>query len=56
MEADEKSIYDLIGDYPTHIDSIARQSNLDPAMVSSTLMRMELKGIIKQLPGKMFVR
>jgi len=56
MEADEKSIYELIGDYPTHIDSIARESNLAPAMVSSTLMRMELKGIIKQLPGKMFVR
>jgi len=56
MEAAEKSIYELIGDYPTHIDSIARESHLEPSTISSTLMRMELKGIVKQLPGKMFVR
>jgi len=56
MAASEKSLYDLIGDFPTHIDVIARESKLEPAVVSSTLMRMELKGMIRQLPGKMFVR
>ncbi|MFC1819544.1 DNA-processing protein DprA [Thermodesulfobacteriota bacterium] len=52
----EKAIYDIIGDYPMHIDQIARQGNLEPGEVSSTLLRMELKGMIRQLPGKMFVR
>ena len=56
MEASEKHIYDMIGDYPTHIDQIAKSGQLEPAEASSILMRMELKGVIKQLPGKMFVR
>jgi DNA processing protein len=56
MEASEEAIYGLIGEYPTHIDQIAKRSNLKPSDVSSLLLRMELKGIITQLPGKMFVR
>ena len=56
LDASEKLLYDLIGDFPTHIDVIARESHLESAVVSSTLMRMELKGMIRQLPGKMFVR
>ncbi|MGD2125831.1 MAG: DNA-processing protein DprA [Desulfobacteraceae bacterium] len=56
MEEFEKTIYDIIGDYPLHIDQIARAGNMEPAEVSSVLTRMELKGIIRQLPGKMFVR
>ncbi|MBN1847035.1 MAG: DNA-processing protein DprA [Deltaproteobacteria bacterium] len=52
----EKIIYDLIGDYPIHIDQIAHQGNLETHEVSSILTRMELKGMIRQLPGKMFVR
>lgn len=56
MEESERAVYDLIGDYPIHIDEIARQGNLAPGQVSGTLMKMELKGVIRQLPGKMFVR
>jgi DNA processing protein len=56
MDQTEKAIYDLVGDYPMHIDQISRQGNLESKEVSSVLMRMELKGIIRQLPGKMFVR
>jgi DNA processing protein len=56
MDQTEKAIYDLVGDYPMHIDQISRQGNLESKEVSSILMRMELKGIIRQLPGKMFVR
>ncbi|MDB9823210.1 DNA-processing protein DprA [Deltaproteobacteria bacterium] len=56
MDISERAIYDIIGDYPMHIDQISRQGNLEPKEVSSTLTRMELKGMIRQLPGKMFVR
>lgn len=56
MERNEKAIYDIIGDYPIHIDQIAREGRLEPGEVSNVLTRMELKGIIRQLPGKMFVR
>lgn len=56
LDASEKHIYDMISDYPTHIDQITKNGQLEPAEASSILMRMELKGVIKQLPGKMFVR
>ena len=56
LEEDEKRVYGMIGDYPLHIDEIARECNLEPGKASSILMKMELKGIVRQLPGKMFVR
>jgi len=56
MNESEKKIYDIIGDYPTHIDQIVRLGNMDPGQVSSILMKMELMGMVQQLPGNMFVR
>jgi len=56
LEDNEKKVYDLIGDYPVHIDEIVREGNLEPGAASAVLMRMELKGIVRQLPGKLFVR
>ena len=56
MDESERAIYEMIGDYPMHIDQIARKGNLEPGEALSVLMRMELKGLIRQLPGKMFVR
>jgi DNA processing protein len=55
MGKDEKRIYDILGNYPIHIDQIARHSKMDPASVAGLLTGLELKGVIKQLPGKMFV-
>lgn len=56
MEDKEKTVWGLLGDYPVHIDEIAREGRLEPGEVSSILTKMELKGLIRQLPGKMFVR
>ncbi|MGE5843007.1 MAG: DNA-processing protein DprA [Deltaproteobacteria bacterium] len=56
LEESERRVYDLLGDYPLHIDDIVRQGNMEPGAASAVLMRMELKGIVRQLPGKLFVR
>lgn len=56
VEESEREVYDLIGDYPIHIDEIAREGKIEPSVVSAALMRMELRGLIRQLPGKYFVR
>jgi DNA processing protein len=56
MDESELRVYELVGDYPLHIDQIARNGNLEPGAVSSILMKMELKGLVRQLPGKWFVR
>jgi len=56
LEENEKKVYDLLGDYPVHIDDIVRDGNMEPGTASAVLMRMELKGVVRQLPGKLFVR
>jgi len=53
---EEQAIWNVLAHTPTHIDDITRLSNLMPSKVSSILVMLELKGIVQQLPGKMFVR
>jgi DNA processing protein len=52
----EKSIYNLIAHEPYHIDKIAQETHVTTSCALSTLLSLELKGFIKQLSGKMFVR
>ncbi len=56
MSEVEKTIYNIVGEYPMHIDQIQKNGRISMGDLSGTLTKMELKGIIKQLPGKMFVR
>jgi DNA processing protein len=56
LEGNEKAIYDILGDYPIHIDEIVRVGRFRPGEALSILLKMELKGLVRQLPGKMFVR
>jgi DNA processing protein len=56
LTADERRVYDAIETTETLIDAIAMRSELPSGTVSSTLLRLELKRLVKQLPGKYFVR
>src|SRR3954468_7343482 len=48
---DERRVYDAINASETSIDDIATRAALPSATVSSTLLRLELKRLVKQLPG-----
>jgi DNA processing protein len=56
LTADERCVYDAIETTETSIDAIATKSKLPNGTVSSTLLRLELKRLVKQLPGKYFVK
>jgi len=56
LRSEEKKIYDLLSEYPIHIDEIVRVTGMDTAEVLSSLLKMELKGIVAQIPGKMFIK
>ncbi|MBA3881195.1 MAG: DNA-protecting protein DprA [Chthoniobacterales bacterium] len=56
LTADERRVYDAIEASETSIDDIASKSDLPSGSVSSTLLRLELKRLVKQLPGKYFVK
>jgi DNA processing protein len=54
LTEEEEVLYKLLGETPLHIDTIIRESQLDPGKVSSLLLNLELKGLISQWPGKCF--
>ncbi len=56
LSDDERLVYDAIRPTETPIDQIAATSGLPAATVSSVLLRLELKRLVKQLPGKYFVK
>jgi DNA processing protein len=56
MNEDERKVYEAIRHTETPIDEISMASGLSTGMVSSVLLRLELKHLVKQLPGKYFVK
>lgn len=56
LSQEERRVYEAIDATETSIDDIAARSDLPSAAVSSTLLQLELKRLVKQLPGKYFVK
>src|SRR6516165_3597049 len=56
LSEEERRVFAAIDATETAIDDIAARSELPSAIVSSTLLRLELKRLVKQLPGKHFVK
>jgi DNA processing protein len=52
----QKSVLELIGAEPCQIDAIIDQTGMAPSLVSSTLLTLEIRGIIRRLPGQSYVR
>jgi DNA processing protein len=50
----EAAIYTILAAAPHHIDDIIVKSALTVGDVSAILLRLELKGAVQQLPGKLF--
>lgn len=56
LEAPERSIFSKISHEPLHIDKLTEISKLAPSSVAGSLTSLILKGLIKELPGKYFVK
>jgi len=52
----EKNIFNMLSDRPCDIDTIVRKLELKSQQAKFTLLNMEMKGVIKQLPGKLYIR
>jgi DNA processing protein len=55
LSPDESLVVDAMEPYPIHIDELARTLSMEPGKLSNILLRLELKGMIEQSPGKFFV-
>ena len=52
----EKSVFDCLNSDPVHIEQVITDSQIPPGGVNAAIVSLRLKGLIKQLPGNMFVR
>jgi DNA processing protein len=50
----ETLICNALETYPIHIDELIRKTDLSSGTISSTLLQLELKGVVRQTAGKMF--
>ena len=56
LSENEQKIYDALSKEPASTDEVIRHSGLPSSTVSVALLGLEMKRLIKQLPGKLFVR
>lgn len=56
LSPEERAVYACVGTDETHIETILTNCEHATPIVSASLMRLELKRIIKQLPGRHYVR
>ncbi len=56
LTENEQAIYDALGEGETDLDDIVTKSGLPIATLSSTLLALEIKKLVKPLPGQRYVR
>ncbi|OHB64971.1 MAG: hypothetical protein A2Y77_09360 [Planctomycetes bacterium RBG_13_62_9] len=56
LKGHEKTVHGLLSKEPLHADQLIADTNLPPGVVNASLVSLRLKGLIKQLPGNLFVR
>ena len=56
LNPDELALWQALAEGELAIDALIARTGLSAAAVSSQLMRMELKRLVKQLPGRLYVR
>ena len=54
LEPEEMEVYEIIQRGPLHIDEIVDRTGKSVSEVSLILMNLQMKGIIKELPGKRY--
>jgi len=55
LNPSEENLYELLSsDEPQPIDDIVERSGLNSSEVLATLFDLEMKGIVRQSPGKLF--
>jgi DNA processing protein len=56
LSPEEETVFCRITGEPKHIDAIMNESGTTAGTVNGFLISLELKGLVKQLPGKYYVR
>lgn len=55
LSPEEKRVLELLQSIPLHVDMVVREAGFPAQKVHAALMYLEVKGLVRQLPGKYFV-
>lgn len=56
LKDDESRIFGVLSDEPKHLDDIKNDACLNFGAISEILLKLQIKGVVKELPGKKFIR
>jgi DNA processing protein len=56
LRQDELLVYEAMSYEARSVDAVIEQTGLSAAQVSATLLSLELRGRIRQLPGQQYIR
>ena len=56
LSKEERDILDALSDIPSHIDAVAAAAGLPSGRALGALLSLEMAGLVRQLPGKLFVK
>lgn len=56
LSSEELRVLEALDPYPAHIDDLVRKLSMAPGILSGILLRLELKGLVTQAPGKRFLK
>ena len=56
LDATQRRIWDFLGDAPHHLDEIVQSLGIGPGPLSGTLLLLEMKKIVRRLPGNRYER
>ncbi len=52
----EREVLRLLGSSPVHIDDVVGKTGLPPSIISSILLTLEIRGLVRQRAGQQYVR
>lgn len=56
LDKSESLVYNLLTSEPRYIDGLSEDAGMDIASISSILLNLEMRRLVRQLPGKNFVK
>ena len=56
MSAEEEALYNLLSLEPVTLDELIDRTGMAPPKAMAALMYLEIKGLARQMPGKLYVR
>ncbi len=56
LAGEEAALYNIISAQPLQLDDIVDKLNLDVTKIAGLLLRLQMRRLIKELPGKQFVK